>query len=76
MEYARLVWHELTFGDAGLMEVDEQVQRTPGALLIGAEGVFDAVSRSESGALSMVDKRSAVDGTGVERISRHGQGAA
>ena len=62
MEYVRLLWHELDRSHVDLRKADEQIAATPTALLIDAKGVFDAVSRSESAALSMSDKRSAVEG--------------
>ena len=37
-----------------------------GVLVIDAKGVFDAISRSESAALSMADKRSAVEGLALK----------
>ena len=44
---------------------------TPAALLIDTKGVFDSVSRSESAALSMSDKRSVVEGLALkESIAR------
>ena len=62
MEYGRPVWREIHVGDVNLEAVDDQVTRTPRALLIGAKDIYDAVKRSNSAVLSMNDKRSAVEG--------------
>ena len=62
----RLLWHEIDRGHVDLKKADEQIAATPGALLIDAKGVFDSVSRSESAALSMADKRSAVEGLALK----------
>ena len=62
----RLLWHEIDRGHVDLKKADEQIAATPGALLIDAKGVCDSVSRSESAALSMADKRSAVEGLALK----------
>ena len=61
MEYVRILVHEIDQGYVDLQKADEQVAKTPAALLIDATGVCDSISRSESAALSMNDKRSAVE---------------
>ena len=67
----RLLWHELDKGLVDLRKAGEQIAATPAALLIDAKGVFDSVSRSESAALPMSDKRSAVEGLALkESIAR------
>ena len=71
MEYVRLLWHEIDKGYVYLRKADEQIATTPVALLIDAKGVFDSISRSESAALSMNDKRSIVEGLALkESIAR------
>ena len=42
--------------------IDQEIARVGGCLIIDAKGVYDAIHRSESAALSMQDKRSAVEG--------------
>ena len=43
-------------------KMDEQVSRTPGALLLHSKGTFDAVKGCASAALSITDNRSVVEG--------------
>ena len=40
----------------------EEIFKIGGCFIIDAKGVFDAICRNESAALSMQDKRSAVEG--------------
>ena len=42
--------------------IDQEISKVGGCLIIDAKGVFDARHRSESAALSMQHKRSAVEG--------------
>ena len=42
--------------------IDQGIAKVGGCLIIDEKGVFDAIHRSESAALSMQDKRSAVEG--------------
>ena len=39
--------------------IDEEISKIGGCLIIDAKGVFDAIHRNESAALSMQDQRSA-----------------
>ena len=41
--------------------IDQEMSKVGGCLIIDAKGVFDAIHRSKSAALSMQDKRSAVE---------------
>ena len=51
--------------------IDQEISKVGGSLIIDAKGVFDAIHRSESAALSMQDKRSAVEGLAMrEAIGR------
>ena len=71
MEYVRLMWAELEYGDIDLTKADETIAKTTGVLVIDAKGVYDSITRSESAALSMSDKRSAVEGLALrESIGR------
>ena len=65
-EYVRLLWQELSNGYYDMHDVDKEIRSVTGALLIDAKGVYDAVSRSESAALSMADKRTAVEGLALK----------
>ena len=67
MEYVRLLWYEISHGGVELPQADSLVASgAGGVLVIDAKGVIDAISRSESAALSMADKRSAVEGLALK----------
>ena len=61
-EFIRLLWLEIVQGGCEDTVIDEEIANVGGCLIIDAKGVFDAIHRSESAALSMQDKRSAVEG--------------
>ena len=61
-EFIRLLWLEIVQGGFDDTVIDQEIAKVGGCLIIDAEGVFDAIHRSESAALSMQDKRSAVEG--------------
>ena len=51
--------------------IDQEIAKVGGCLIIDTKGVFDAIHRSESAALAMQDKRSAVEGLALrEGIGR------
>ena len=58
-EYVRLVIVDLLFQDMG--NANEQIARLPGALAMDCQALFDGVSRSESSALGLSHKRSALE---------------
>ena len=67
MQYIRLMWAELEEGgEIDLNQADSIAARTTGVLVIDAKGVYDSITRSESAALSMSDKRSAVEGLALK----------
>ena len=60
-EFIRLLWLEIVQGGYDDTIIDQEISKVGGCLIIDAKGVFDAIHRSESAALSMQDKRSAVE---------------
>ena len=58
-EFIRLLWLEIVQGGYDATIIDHGISKVGGCLIIDAKGVFDAIHRSESAALSMQDKRSA-----------------
>ena len=66
MEHVRALWYDIHVGIVNLKEIDREVSRIPGALLIDSTGISKAVMRSESAARSMNDKRSAVEGLALK----------
>ena len=50
-----------------MKEATEAIRTVPGALVVDAKGIYDAVTRSESAALAMRDKRSAVEGLALKQ---------
>ena len=62
MEFTRLLWREVQTGGYDDKNIDDEIGKVPGCLIIDAKGVYDAIHRNESAALSMQDKRSAVEG--------------
>ena len=70
-EFIRLLWMEVVQGGYDDIVIDQEIAKVGGCLIIDAKGVFDAIHRSESAALSMQDKRSAVEGLALrEGIGR------
>ena len=61
-EFIRLLWLEIVQGGYDDTMIDQEIYKVGGCLIIDAKGVFDAMHRSESAALSMQDKRSAAEG--------------
>ena len=61
-EFIRLLWLEIVQGGHDDTVIDQEIAKVGGCLIIDAKCVFDAIHRSEPGALSMQDKRSAVEG--------------
>ena len=61
-EFIRLLWLEIVQGGYDDTVIDQEIAKVGGCLIIDAKGVFDAIHRSESAALSMQEKRSAVEG--------------
>ena len=61
-EFILLLWLEIAQGGYDDTMIDQEISKVGGCLIIDATGVFDAIHRSESAALSMRDKRSAVEG--------------
>ena len=51
---------EIVQGGYDDMMIDEEISQIGGWLIIDAKGVFDAIPRNESAAISMRDERSAV----------------
>ena len=69
-EFIRLLWLEIVQGGYDDTVINQEIAKVGGCLIIDAKGVFDAIHRSESAALSM-QKRSAVEGLALrERIGR------
>ena len=70
-EFIRLLWLEIVQGGYDDTIVDQEISKVGDCLIIDAKGVFDAIHRSESAALSLQDKRSAVEGPALkEAIGR------
>ena len=70
-EFIRLLWLETMQGGYDDTVVDQKISKVGGCLIIDANGVFDAIFRRESAALSVQDKRSAVEGLALrEAIGR------
>ena len=62
LEYCRLLWAEIHCSEFSVRQSQEHIRSVPGVLLIDAKGIYDALARSESAALAMKDKRSAIEG--------------
>ena len=70
-EFIRLLWLEIVQGGYDDTIIDQEISMVGGSLVMDAKGVFDAIRWSESAALSMQDKRSAVEGLALrEGIGR------
>jgi hypothetical protein len=67
MEFCRLLLSELLFGDIYMKEWAKDCARVPGALVLDCRGVFDALDKSESSALGMRDKRSAIEALALKK---------
>ena len=52
-EFIRLLWLEMVQGGYDHTTIDQEISKVGGCPIIDAKGVFDAVHRSESAALSM-----------------------
>ena len=65
-EYVRLVIVDLRFQDANMWNTNEQIARLPGAFSIDCQALFDGVSRSESSALGLSHKRSALESMALQ----------
>ena len=63
-EHVRLVIVDLLFQD--MVNANEQIARLPGASAIDCQALFDGVSRSESSALGLSDKRSALESMALQ----------
>ena len=50
------LWLEIVQGGYDDTVIDQEIAKVGGCLIIDAKGVFDAIHRSESAALSMQDK--------------------
>ena len=62
MEFFQLVWHELSHGPFALSDRAQVLQRGPAAAIVtDCKSFFDAITGSESSALGLKDKRSAVE---------------
>ncbi|CAK0841212.1 unnamed protein product [Prorocentrum cordatum] len=61
LEFCRLLLSEILLGPAPLKQWTSSCAKIPGALVLDCRGVFDALDRSESSALGMKDKRSALE---------------
>ena len=71
IEFIRLLWLEIVQGGYDDTTIDQEISQVGGCLIIDAKGVFDAIHRNASAALSMQDKRSAVKGLALrEAIGR------
>ena len=57
-EFIRLLWLEIVQGGYDDTIIDQEISKVGGCLIIDAKGVFDAIHRNESAALSMQDNRS------------------
>ena len=70
-EFIRLLCLEIAQGGYDDTTFDQEISKVGGCVIIDAKGVFDAIHRSESAALSMQDERSAVEGLALrEAIGR------
>ena len=66
-EFTRLVLADALFGGICLKRWTDDVLKVPGALILDAKCVFDALARSESSALGMSDKRSALEALALKK---------
>ncbi|CAK0794151.1 unnamed protein product [Prorocentrum cordatum] len=66
-EFCRLLLSEILLGPAPLKQWTSSCAKIPGALVPDCRGVFDALDRSESSALGMKDKRSALEAQALKR---------
>ena len=66
LEYCRLLWAEMFNVNFTVREASKWVPTVLGTLLVDAKGIYDALARSESAALSMKDKRSAIEGIALK----------
>ena len=70
-EFIRLLWLDIVQGGYDDTIIDQEISKVGGCFIIDAKGVFDAIHRRESAALSIKDKRSAVEGLALrETIGR------
>ena len=60
-EHVRLVIVDLLFQDANMWNANDQIAFLQAALVPDCKELFDGVSQSESGALGLSDKRSALE---------------
>ncbi|CAK0860929.1 unnamed protein product, partial [Prorocentrum cordatum] len=67
LEFCRLLLSEILLGPAPLKQWTSSCAKIPGALVLDCRGVFDALDRSESSALGMKDKRSALEALALKR---------
>ena len=67
LEFCRLLLSEILMGPAPLNQWTSSCAKIPGALVLDCRGVFDALDRSESSALGMKDKRSALEALALKR---------
>ncbi|CAK0907562.1 unnamed protein product [Prorocentrum cordatum] len=67
LEFCRLVLSELLLGPTPLKQWAAGCAKIPGALVLDCRGVFDALDKSESSALGMKDKRSALEALALKR---------
>lgn len=54
-------------GEVNLRQADEYISAVAGAMVVDAKGIYDGVNRSESAALAMRDKRSAVEALALKQ---------
>ena len=69
LEYVRLVVYEVLHGAFPLKQWEASCRSIPGALVMDCRGVYDAL-QSESSALGMSDRRSALEALGLKRALR------
>ena len=68
--YCRLVLSEVLYGAINLKAWEEAYALIPGALVLDCRGVYDALSKSESSALGMTDRRSGLEALALTRGMR------
>ena len=65
--YTKLFWAEILHGHFPLKEHLTYTREIKSALVVDAKGVYDAIARSESSALGMKDKHSAIEALALKQ---------
>ena len=61
-----MLWADMFNENFSVREANSYITTVLGTLLVDAKGIYDALARSESAALSMKEKRSAIEGIALK----------